>query len=122
MSSPPPAGIKFNPGSSAVATASVQEEGGTLVPFHKLTQWLAYSLVVPLQTTLGWVVEGMEDMTGLPEYRNGENLHSGFLFWSRVFFPLAVPAFVPSNMTYICASQGGKEKSLLSPRCNCTID
>lgn len=46
--------------------------GLNLVPFHKLTQWLAYSLVVPLQTTLGWAVEGMEDMTGLPEYRNGE--------------------------------------------------
>jgi hypothetical protein len=46
--------------------------GETLVPFHKLTQWLTYSLVVPLQQTLGWVIEGMEHLTGLPEYRNGK--------------------------------------------------
>jgi len=42
-----------------------------LVPFHKLTQWLTYSLVEVLQKILGWKVEGLEDMTGLPEYRNG---------------------------------------------------
>jgi hypothetical protein len=43
-----------------------------LVPFHKLSQWLTYSLVEPLEELLGWKVKGMEDMTGLPEYRNGE--------------------------------------------------
>lgn len=69
--SPPPAGIKFSPGGESTSTAS---EAETMVPFHKLTQWLAYSLVVPLQTTLGWIIDGMEDMTGLPEYRNGESL------------------------------------------------
>lgn len=53
------------------AAAQHDNEALSLVPFHKLTQWLAYSLIVPLQTTLSWVVEGMEDMTGLPEYRNG---------------------------------------------------
>ncbi|KAL9709391.1 hypothetical protein Ac2012v2_007748 [Leucoagaricus gongylophorus] len=47
------------------------ESDTILVPFHKLTQWLAYSLVEVLQKTLGWKVEGLEDMTGLPEYRNG---------------------------------------------------
>ncbi|KAG9082062.1 hypothetical protein FRC06_005261, partial [Ceratobasidium sp. 370] len=45
--------------------------GSNLVPFHKLSQWLAYSLVEPIEKVLGWKVEGMEDMTGLPEYRNG---------------------------------------------------
>jgi hypothetical protein len=44
------------------------------VPFHKLTGWTAYSLLEPLQAVLGWKVEGTEDMTGLPEYRNGEIL------------------------------------------------
>jgi hypothetical protein len=43
-----------------------------LVPFHKLSQWLTYSLVEPLEVLLGWKVKGMEDMTGLPEYRSGE--------------------------------------------------
>lgn len=41
------------------------------MPFHKLTQWLAYSLVEPLERVLGWKVDGLDDMTGLPEYRNG---------------------------------------------------
>lgn len=40
-------------------------------PFHKLTQWLAYSLTVPLQRLLGIKWENMHLMTGLPEYRNG---------------------------------------------------
>lgn len=42
-----------------------------LVPFHKLSQWLTYSLVEPLEVLMGWRVSGMGDMTGLPEYRNG---------------------------------------------------
>lgn len=46
-------------------------EGDDLVPFHKLTMWLTYSLVEVLDKILGWRVLGLEDMTGLPEYRNG---------------------------------------------------
>ncbi|MDH3690300.1 MAG: URC4/urg3 family protein [Gammaproteobacteria bacterium] len=41
-----------------------------LVPFHKLSQWLTYSLVEPLQQT-GLVITELEALTGLPEYRNG---------------------------------------------------
>jgi Protein of unknown function (DUF1688) len=48
-----------------------QKKVEIMVPFHKLTQWLAYSLIVPLQTYLEMTIEGLEDMTGLPEYRNG---------------------------------------------------
>jgi Protein of unknown function (DUF1688) len=40
------------------------------VPFHKLSQWLTYSLLEPLQE-LGLEITGLEAMTGLPEYRNG---------------------------------------------------
>jgi len=40
------------------------------VPFHKLTQWLAYSLLEPLEEA-GIVVTGVDELTGLPEYRNG---------------------------------------------------
>jgi len=50
--------------------ASTPDEN-VLVPFHKLTQWLTYSLVEPIEKILGWKFDGMEDMTGLPEYRNG---------------------------------------------------
>lgn len=40
------------------------------VPLHKLTQWLAYSLIEPLQAA-GVRVTDMEGLTGLAEYRNG---------------------------------------------------
>ena len=41
-----------------------------LVPFHKLSQWLVYSLVEPLEEA-GIAVTGLDDLTGLAEYRNG---------------------------------------------------
>jgi len=43
---------------------------GGLVPFHKLSQWLSYSLVEPLEDA-GIRVSGLDRLTGLPEYRNG---------------------------------------------------
>ena len=44
--------------------------GEGLVPFHKLSQWLTYSLVEPL-TAAGLPVAEIEGLTGLAEYRNG---------------------------------------------------
>jgi hypothetical protein len=41
-----------------------------LMPFHKLTQWMTYSLLEPLEDA-GLVVTGLDALTGLPEYRNG---------------------------------------------------
>lgn len=41
-----------------------------LVPFHKLSQWLTYSLLEPLQE-LGLTITRLDALTGLPEYRNG---------------------------------------------------
>ena len=46
------------------------EPGANLVPFHKLSQWLTYSLMEPL-VELGWTVSGLNELTGLAEYRNG---------------------------------------------------
>ncbi len=40
------------------------------VPFHKLSQWLSYSLIEPLQWA-GVRVTDLGALTGLPEYRNG---------------------------------------------------
>ena len=40
------------------------------IPFHKLSQWLTYSLLEPFQRA-GIEVTGLDDLTGLPEYRNG---------------------------------------------------
>jgi hypothetical protein len=41
-----------------------------LVPLHKLSQWLAYSLIEPLQAA-GLEVTDIDGLTGLAEYRNG---------------------------------------------------
>jgi hypothetical protein len=40
------------------------------VPFHKLSQWLAYSLFEPFEWA-GVGVAGRDALTALPEYRNG---------------------------------------------------
>jgi Protein of unknown function (DUF1688) len=53
-----------------------------LVPFHKLSQWLSYSLMEPLQWAGIEVVE-LDAMTGLPEYRNG-----GLLLDQNVLLPI----------------------------------
>ncbi len=44
--------------------------GGRLVPFHKLSQWLTYSLLEPLEDA-GITVTDLDGLTGLAEYRNG---------------------------------------------------
>jgi hypothetical protein len=62
-SSPP------QPGQPDMATAG-------WVPFHKLSQWLTYSLLEPFE----WAdirVTGLDSLTGLPEYRNGGLLLDG---------------------------------------------
>jgi hypothetical protein len=41
-----------------------------LVPLHKLSQWLSYSLIEPLQWA-GIEVTDIDGLTGLAEYRNG---------------------------------------------------
>jgi hypothetical protein len=51
----------------ALATADATSE---LMPLHKLSQWLAYSLIEPLQRS-GIAVIEIDGLTGLAEYRNG---------------------------------------------------
>ena len=41
-----------------------------LVPFHKLSQWLAYSLFEPFEWA-GYDIADRDALTALPEYRNG---------------------------------------------------
>jgi hypothetical protein len=52
---------------AAVRTADATDQ---IVPFHKLSQWLTYSLLEPL-TAAGLHVQGIEALTALAEYRNG---------------------------------------------------
>ncbi len=42
----------------------------SLVPIHKLSQWMTYSLIEPMLDA-GLEVTGVEGLTGLAEYRNG---------------------------------------------------
>ncbi|MEJ7932166.1 URC4/urg3 family protein [Ramlibacter sp. AN1015] len=51
---------------------AVRGEGASdgWVPFHKLTQWMTYSLLEPF-AWVGVNVRGTERLTALPEYRNG---------------------------------------------------
>ena len=49
---------------------TVDDATNGLVPLHKLSQWLAYSLIEPLQTA-GVEVVDIDGLTGLAEYRNG---------------------------------------------------
>lgn len=51
----------------SLATADATSE---LVPLHKLSQWLTYSLIEPLQGA-GFTVTDLDGLTGLAEYRNG---------------------------------------------------
>jgi hypothetical protein len=55
-----------------------------LVPLHKLSQWLAYSLIEPLEAG-GIDVVDVDGLTGLAEYRNGG------LFLDRGVLELADP-------------------------------
>lgn len=58
-----------------------------LIPFHKLIQWLCYSLIEPLQNN-GIQVIDIDSLTGLPEYRNG-----GLLIDFEVLVPKERNAF-----------------------------
>jgi hypothetical protein len=42
----------------------------SIVPFHKLSQWLTLSLIEPIEEG-GVVITEVNGLTGLPEYRNG---------------------------------------------------
>ena len=55
---------------SACANGDAHDLSQGWMPFHKLSQWLTYSLLEPFEWA-GIRVEGMDELTGLPEYRNG---------------------------------------------------
>ena len=50
--------------------AAADDPSNGFVPFHKLSQWLSYSLAEPLEDA-GLTVTGMDRLTALAEYRNG---------------------------------------------------
>ncbi|CEP22277.1 unnamed protein product [Cyberlindnera jadinii] len=57
---------------STTAKLGVTDFVDTIIPFHKLTQWLCYSLIVPLKDYgYKFNISKQTLQTGLPEYRNG---------------------------------------------------
>jgi hypothetical protein len=69
------AGADTLPATSPGGPAPHRATGGW-VPFHKLSQWLVYSLLEPFEWA-GVKVTGLDALTGLPEYRNGGLLLDG---------------------------------------------
>jgi hypothetical protein len=63
------------------AAARTDDPTSGLVPFHKLSQWLAYSLIEPLEDA-GIEAVDLDALTALAEYRNG-----GLLIDSGVLIP-----------------------------------
>ncbi|KAI4195219.1 MAG: hypothetical protein LQ346_003496 [Caloplaca aetnensis] len=56
---------------SAMPSSPQAQPWESIVPFHKLTQWLCYSLMAPMTRLMNVQFAGVELLTGLPEYRNG---------------------------------------------------
>ncbi|KAI0761540.1 hypothetical protein BD413DRAFT_607139 [Trametes elegans] len=69
----------------AHASAPSPAAGDDPIPFHKLTGCTTYSLVEPIEKVLGWRSEGLEHMTGLPEYRNER--YALAPSWDASFYP-----------------------------------
>jgi hypothetical protein len=68
-----------------------------IVPFHKLSQWLAYSLIEPLAQG-GVTVVAIDGLTGLPEYRNGGLLVDMGVIVPRTPLDPAAPHDVTSEL------------------------
>ncbi|KAJ4288221.1 hypothetical protein N0V88_007410 [Collariella sp. IMI 366227] len=66
-----PSSPTFSPFPNTTGQANGVAPWESILPFHKLTQWLTYSLMQPMQTIMKMQFAGQELMTGLPEYRNG---------------------------------------------------
>ncbi|GMG39854.1 unnamed protein product [Ambrosiozyma monospora] len=85
-------------------------EWSKVVTFHKLTQWLTYSLFLPLMKYGKFNILHKEFMTGLPEYRNGgllvdfgyltlkpEKFEQGIMLSKEVGFDPKIPTFKPDD-------------------------
>lgn len=66
-------------------------------PFHKLTQWLTYSLTVPFSRLLNLTWTHTTSLTALPEYRNG-----------GLFVDLGVLSLKPTSLELGLKSSGNE--------------
>jgi hypothetical protein len=68
-----------------------------LFPFHKLSQWLSYSLFEPLEAS-GLTITDIDELTGLAEYRNGGLFIDAGVLEPRREGVLAAPQRVDSDL------------------------
>jgi hypothetical protein len=68
-----------------------------LFPFHKLSQWLTYSLFEPLEAS-GLVITDVDELTGLAEYRNGGLFIDAGVLQPRREDSLSAPQKVDSDL------------------------
>lgn len=66
-----PSSPTFSPFPNSTGQANGIAPWESILPFHKLTQWLTYSLMQPMQSIMKIQFAGQDLLTGLPEYRNG---------------------------------------------------
>jgi len=86
---------------SSSSTDDDNDESIFIQPFHKLTQWLAYSLMVPFTRILSLSWKNTSALTALPEYRNG-----------GLFVDLGVLTLKPASLQRgIAAASGGGDGS-----------
>jgi hypothetical protein len=88
---------KHKHGTASASNEPAETETATVQPFHKLTQWLAYSLKVPFERLLSTTWANAELGTGLPEYRNG-----------GLFVDLGVLTLKPSALEKGLQTSGGE--------------
>lgn len=85
-------------------------EWSKIVTFHKLVQWLTYSLFLPLMKYGHFKILNQNYMTGLPEYRNGglfvdlgmitlkpTQLEKGLKFSKSIGFNPKIPTYKPDD-------------------------
>ncbi|MDQ0349436.1 URC4/urg3 family protein [Ancylobacter vacuolatus] len=75
----------------------VDDLSDQLVPFHKLSQWLTYSLLEPFEAS-GLAITELDALTALPEYRNGGLLIDLGVIMPRAPLDPAVKHRVESEM------------------------
>lgn len=78
-------------------TSSTSSSSEHIQPFHKLTQWLTYSLMVPFERVLGLKWKNAQSLTALPEYRNG-----------GLFVDLGVLSLKPASLERGQKASGGE--------------
>lgn len=75
-----------------------QKEGDDVIPFHKLTQWLCYSLVEAIENEAGWRVVRGRGQTGLPEVSCTTRTSAASFSWLRFIRSSANIAGIASSV------------------------